>query len=189
MSRLTLPQAVRLLLPRTLVGRVFALFAVSMLVFAGLALGLFYRDQYMHHIDETQDAANTLVAIAAQAVEESAIIGDYDTVKRTLSTMMVQSPFRSAAFIDLNGGTIRVDAVPAATLAPAPGWLLEHVGAELYDVNRVVTAGGKDYGVLRLQFDAGRLAAQLWLLLVQSALLAAAVLAVSLAVARALLAR
>jgi diguanylate cyclase (GGDEF)-like protein len=180
---------VHLLLPRSLVGRVFALFAVSMLVFVGVGLGMFYRHQYQQHIEETQDTANTLVELAAQAVEDSALIGDYDTVKRTLSTMMGQSPFASAAFIDMGGGTIRVDAAPDPALAPAPAWLLHHVGGELYDVNRVVSAGGKDYGVLRLRFDARKLASQLWLLLLQSAGLAAVVLAVSLALARALLAR
>jgi diguanylate cyclase (GGDEF)-like protein len=178
-----------LLLPRSLVGRVFALFAVSMLVFGGVGMGMFYRHQYLQHIEEAQDGANTLVEVAAQAVEDSALIGDYDTVKRTLSSMMVQSPFRSAAFIDMSGGAIRVDAPLDPSLAPAPAWLLERVARELYDVNRVVAAGGKDYGVLRLQFDERRLASQLWLLLLQSAGMAATVLAISLAVAHALLAR
>jgi diguanylate cyclase (GGDEF)-like protein/PAS domain S-box-containing protein len=184
-----MPRFVHFLLPRSLVGRVFALFAVSMLVFGGVGMGTFYRHQYLRHIEETQDAANTLVEVAAQAVEDSALIGDYDTVKRTLSSMMVQSPFSSAVFIDMSGGAIRVDAPPDASLAPAPAWLLEHIARELYDVNRVVAAGGKDYGVLRLQFDERRLASQLWLLLLQSAGLAAVMLAISLAVARALLAR
>ncbi|THC41894.1 GGDEF domain-containing protein [Massilia sp. Mn16-1_5] len=177
------------LLPRSLVGRVFALFAVSMLVFVGVGMGMFYRHQYLQHIEETQNNAATLVELAAQAVEDSALIGDYDTVKRTLSTMMKQSPFASAAFIDVGGATIRVEAVRDAGLAPAPGWLLDHVGGELYDVNRVVAVGGKDYGVLRLHFDERKLASQLWLLLVQSTSLAALVLAISLALARTLLAR
>jgi hypothetical protein len=176
-----MPRLVHFLRPQSLVGRVFALFAVSMLVFVGVGLGMFYRHQYLQHIEETQDAAATLVELAAQAVEDSALIGDYDTVKRTLSTMMGQSPFASAAFIDMGGGTIRVDAAPDPALTPAPAWLLAHVGGELYDVNRVVSAGGKDYGVLRLHFDERKLASQLWLLLVQSAALAAVVLAVSLA--------
>jgi len=184
-----MPRLVHFLLPRSLVGRVFALFAVSMLVFGGVGMGMFYRHQYLEHLEETQDAANTLVEVAAQAVEDSALIGDYDTVKRTLSSMVVQSPFRSAVFIDMSGGAIRVDAPTDASLAPAPAWLLQHIARELYDVNRVVAAGGKDYGVLRLQFDERRLASQLWLLLLQSAGLAAVVLAISLAVARALLAR
>ena len=189
MIRAALSRSATLLLPRTLVGRVFALFAVSMLVFVGVGLGMFYRHQYLRHIEETQDAANTLVEVGAQAIEESALIGDYDTVKRTLATMTVQSPFHSAAFIDMSGGTIRVQAQLDHTLAQAPDWLLDHIKGELYDVNRVVAVGGKDYGVLRLHFDERRLASQLWLLLVQSSLLAAVVLAISLALARTLLVR
>jgi len=177
------------LLPRSLVGRVFTLFALSMLVFVGVGLGMFYRHQYLQHIEETQDAADTLVEVASQAVEDSALIGDYDTVKRTLATMMVQSPFRSAVFIDLGGGVIRVNAQAEEGNAPAPDWLTRRVGRELFDVNRVVTVGGKDYGVLRLSFDERKLAAQLWTLLLQSAGLAAVVLAASLTLARYLLAR
>jgi len=178
-----------LLRPRSLVGRVFALFALGMLFFAAAGLGVFYRFQYLQHIEETQDAANTLVEVASRSVEDSALIGDYDTVKRTLSTVMLQSPFRSASFIDLGGGAIRVDAVPNRLQASAPEWLTARIRNELYDVNRVVAVGGRDYGVLRLRFDDNKLASQLWRLLVQSAGLAAVALAITLATARVLLAR
>ena len=183
-----LPTLGALLRPRTLVGRVFALFSLGMLFFAAASLGAFYHFQYLQHIEETQDAANTLVEVAARAVEDSALIGDYDTVKRTLSTLMLRSPFRTASFIDLGGGTIRVDAAPLHALTPAPDWLTARVHDELYDVNRVVAVGGRDYGVLRLSFDEGKLASQLWLLLVQSAGLAAVALGIILATARMLLA-
>ncbi|HBF50062.1 MAG TPA: GGDEF domain-containing protein, partial [Massilia sp.] len=179
----------QLLLPRSLVGRVFTLFALSMLLFVVTGLGMFYRHQFLQHIEETQDAAATLVEVASQAVEDSAVIGDYDTVKRTLSTMIVQSPFRSATFIDLDGGVIRVVSAPDTFHAPAPDWMTHRVTRALFDVNRVVSVGGKDYGVLRLSFDERKLAAQLWLLLLQSAGLAAIALVVSLSIARFLLAR
>jgi len=177
------------LLPRSLVGRVFTLFALSMLLFVVTGLGMFYRHQFLEHIEETQDTAATLVEVASQAVEDSAVIGDYDTVKRTLSTMVVQSPFRSATFIDLDGGVIRVQATPEDTQAPAPAWMTQRVTSALFDVNRVVTVGGKDYGVLRLSFDERKLANQLWSLLLQSAGLAAIALLISLTLARYLLAR
>ncbi|WP_313174719.1 EAL domain-containing protein [Massilia sp.] len=177
------------LLPRSLVGRVFTLFALSMLLFVGTGLGMFYRHQFLQHIEETQDAAATLVEVASQAVEDSAVIGDYDTVKRTLSTMIVQSPFHSATFIDLDGGVIRVEAPFEGSLTPAPAWMTHRVAGALFDVNRVVSVGGKDYGVLRLTFDERKLAAQMWTLLLQSAGLAAVALLVSLALARYLLAR
>jgi len=179
----------QLLLPRSLVGRVFALFALSMLIFVGTGLGMFYRHQFLQHIEETQDAAATLVEVASQAVEDSAVIGDYDTVKRTLSTMIVQSPFKSATFIDLDGGVIRAQAPSDQARTPAPAWMTDLVAQALFDVNRVVSVGGKDYGVLRLSFDEEELAARLWSLLLQSAGLAAIALLVSLTLARVLLAR
>ena len=178
-----------LLLPRSLVGRVFTLFALSMLLFVTAGLGMFYRHQFLQHIEETQDAASTLVEVASQAVEDSAVIGDYDTVKRTLSTMIVQSPFHSATFIDLDGGVIRVEAPDETYQAPAPDWMTHRMAGALFDVNRVVTVGGKDYGVLRLSFNERKLAAQLWSLLLQSAGLAAVALLVSLVLARTFLAR
>jgi len=91
----------RRLLPRSLVGRVFGVFSLAMLVFLGTGLGLFYRYQFEQHIEETQDSAMTLVEVAAQTIEDSAVIGDYDTVKRTLNKMLVQSPFKRAEFLDV----------------------------------------------------------------------------------------
>ena len=44
------------LLPRSLVGRVFAVFSLAMLVFLGAGLGLFYRYQFEQHIEETRTA-------------------------------------------------------------------------------------------------------------------------------------
>jgi diguanylate cyclase (GGDEF)-like protein len=178
-----------LLRPKTLVGRVFALFSLGMLFFTTASLGAFYHFQYLQHIEETQDAANTLVEVASRAVEDSALIGDYDTVKRTLSTLMLHSPFRTASFIDLGGGVIQVDAAPNHSPASAPEWLRARIRDELYDVNRVVAVGGRDYGVLRLRFDDSELASQLWLLLLQSAGLAAVALGIILTTARVLLAR
>ena len=175
--------------PKTLVGRVFALFSLGMLFFTAASLGAFYHFQYLQHIEETQDAANTLVEVASRAVEDSALIGDYDTVKRTLSTLMLRSPFRTASFIDLGGGTIQIDAAPDDLPATAPQWLRARIGDELYDVNRVVAVGGRDYGVLRLSFDEGKLASQLWLLVLHSAGLAAVALGIVLSTARVLLAR
>ena len=174
--------------PKTLVGRIFGLFSLGMLFFTAASLGAFYHFQYLQHIEETQDAANNLVEVASRAVEDSALIGDYDTVKRTLSTMMLRSPFRTASFIDLGGGRIEVDAAPNGTPDSAPDWLRARVRDELYDVNRVVAVGGRDYGVLRLSFDDNKLASQLWLLLLQSAALAAVVLGIILSTARVLLA-
>jgi len=176
------------LLPRSLMGRIFAVFSLTMLVFLGSGLALFYRYQFMQHIEETQDSASTLVEVAAQTIEDSAVIGDYDTVKRTLNKMLVQSPFKSAEFLDVAGGRIRLEAPPAPDHA-APDWMRDLVAERLYDVNRVATVGGKDYGVVRLSFDERKLAAQMWTLVAETAVLSLIVFGLSLALMRTLLRR
>jgi hypothetical protein len=45
-----------------------------------------------------------LIELAAQTVADSAVIGDYDTIKRTLDKAILRSQFDSAFFIDLSGG-------------------------------------------------------------------------------------
>ncbi|SDE86422.1 diguanylate cyclase/phosphodiesterase [Massilia sp. PDC64] len=175
-------------LPRSLVGRVFTVFSLTLLLSMGTGLGLFYRYQFLQHIEETQDTALTLVEVATQTIEDSVVIGDYDTVKRTLGKMLFQSPFKRAEFIDVAGGTIRVDA-PRVTRALAPRWLTKRIADKLYDVNRIANVGGKDYGVVRLQFDEEKLAAQLWSLVLETAGVAFVVFLASVALMRALVRR
>jgi diguanylate cyclase (GGDEF)-like protein len=176
------------LLPRSLAGRVFAVFSATMLLFLGIGLALFYRYQFLQHIDETQDAAMTLIEVAAQNIEDSAVIGDYDTVQRTLGKMLFQSPFKSAAFIDVAGGTLRVQA-PRFERVPAPGWLTRLIASKLYEVNRVANVGGRDYGVIRLEFDAEKIASQLWALVIETATFALVAFVLVLALMRTLLKR
>ena len=51
----------------------------------------------------------------------------------------------------------------ALSVAPwcVPQWLQDWVDARLLDVNRIVSVGGKDYGVLRLQFDTRAVASEI----------------------------
>jgi diguanylate cyclase (GGDEF)-like protein/PAS domain S-box-containing protein len=102
--------------------------------------------------------------------------------------MLFLSPFRQAEFIDVAGGTIRVEA-PRVTRALAPAWLTALIATKLYDVNRVANVGGKDYGVVRLQFDEEKLAAQLWSLVLETAGMASIVFVASLALMRTLVRR
>jgi diguanylate cyclase (GGDEF)-like protein/PAS domain S-box-containing protein len=183
--RLPVPALLAHLLPRSLVGRVFTVFGLTLLLSMGTGLGLFYRYQFLQHIEETQDTALTLVEVATQTIEDNVVIGDYDTVRRTLGKMLFQSPFKRAEFIDATGSTIRVDA-PRVTRALAPRWLTALIADKLYDVNRIANVGGKDYGVVRLQFDEEKLAAQLWSLVLETAGVALAVFIASLALMRTL---
>ncbi len=185
-----LPRTFSRLLPRSLVGRVFTVFSLTLLLCMGVGLGLFYRYQFLQHVEDTQDAAMTLVEVAAQSIEDSVVIGDYDTVKRTLGKMLVQSPFKRAEFIDVSGAAIRLDAAAAgAATAPAPRWLADLIAGKLYDVNRIASVGGKDYGVVRLRFDERKLAAQLWTMALEAAAVAGLAFLASLALMRTLLRR
>jgi diguanylate cyclase (GGDEF)-like protein/PAS domain S-box-containing protein len=162
----------RSLLPQSLITRIFLLLAIAVASMLIISLSLFYRMQFLQQIEDAQDTASMLIEVAAQAVEESAVIGDYDTVKRTIAKTLVRSPFKSGEFIDLSGGVIRLQA-PYRELSVAPAWIQSRIDAQLFEVNRPINVGGRDYGVMRLSFDTARIAAQLWQIIFQASLIAA----------------
>ena len=147
--------------PRSLTNRVFALYAVTLVTFLGVGLTLFLSHQVRQQIEETQRASVMLVEVVAQAVQDSVVIGDYDTVRKTLDRAVQGSVFRSSQFIDAKGGRILIQSRTPLRGQP-PGWLVQWAERELYDVNRNITVGGRDYGVLRLTFDAHTVAYDLW---------------------------
>ena len=148
-------------LPKSLIGRVYALYTVTLLLFVGGGLALFYQYQYRQTLEEAQQSATMLIEVTAQTVADSAVIGDYDTIKRTLDKSILRSQFESATFIDLSASAIRAQNTTLGK-TEAPGWLLASVAEQLYDVNRNISVGGKDYGVLRLSFAVGTIADGLW---------------------------
>ena len=94
------------LFPQTLLGRVFALYALSLTLFVGLGLGFFYYYTFVVELEDAADSAQILSEVVAQTVADSVVIGDYDTVKRTLHKAIKGSPFADASFIDLQGGMV-----------------------------------------------------------------------------------
>jgi len=152
------------LLPNSLVKRVFALYAVTMLLFVGAGTWLFLHYQFTQEIEGVQQSATLMVEATAQTITDSAVIGDYDTIQRTLDRGILQSQFSSAAFIDLRGGVVK-SLNHVSTEGYVPAWLHTQVGAKLYDINRTISVGGHDYGVLRLEFAVGVVALHLWNLL------------------------
>ena len=148
-------------LPSSLVGRVFSLYLTSLLIFVIAGLGLFYKTQFSQNIEKEQITAETLMNVAAHSVAESAVIGDYDTITKTLQLAIASSNFSSAQFIDANGGALMAVRRDKA-LMPSPLWLRALVQAQLFDVNQIIAVGGKDYGVLRLSFAADVVASELW---------------------------
>jgi len=101
------------------------------------------------------------MGVAAQTIGDSAVIGDYDTIAKTLDRAIARSNFDKAQFIDTNGGVITAKHSVVPLLMP-PDWLLKRVEDHLYDINFNIRVGGKDYGVLRLSFAAEAVAGDLW---------------------------
>jgi PAS domain S-box-containing protein len=157
------------LLPQSLVGRVFSLYVATLLLFVGTGLGLFYRYQFTQQIEDELLAGEMMMNVAAQTVGDSAVIGDYDTITKTLQRAIAQSNFARAQFIDTNGGVITASNQIKATIAP-PTWLLTLVQNRLFEINHNIQVGGKDYGVLRLAFAAEEIAGELWRLAIYALL-------------------
>ena len=149
------------LVPSSLTNRVFALYAITLLVFVGGGLGLFLKYQFVRQVEETELSAVMLIEVVAHSVQESVVIGDFDSVQRILNKGVLRSQFSTAMFIDTGGGQVRAENATLVNVA-APGWLVQWVQKSLDDVNRNVSVGGKDYGILRLQFDAPLVAGGLW---------------------------
>jgi len=163
-------------LPKSLVGRVFALYTLALALFVGAGVALFFRFQFAREIEASLERADGLVGVVAPAVADSAVIGDYDTIKRTLEHAIAKSDFAYAAFIDLRDGTLKVERGLPPEVVP-PAWLLSMVSNRLYDTNRPIVVGGRDYGVLRLRYAAEQIAGDLWRQARAAVVLAAAGLA------------
>ncbi len=149
------------LVPSSLTNRVFALYAITLLVFVGGGLALFLKYQFHQQVEETELSSVMLIEVVAQSVQDSVVIGDFDSVQKILNKGVQGSEFSTAVFIDTSGGRVRAEN-SAQTKGTAPDWLMQWVQKSLDDVNRNVSVGGKDYGILRLQFDVPFVAEGLW---------------------------
>jgi PAS domain S-box-containing protein len=148
-------------LPRSLVGRVFALYTLALALFVGAAVALFFRYQFVRELDAALERTDGLVAVLTPAISDSAVIGDYDSIKRTLEHALARSDFASAAFIDLRNGVVQVERATRPEVMP-PAWLQSMVAHRLYDANLPIVVGGRDYGVLRLHHAADQIAGDMW---------------------------
>ena len=133
----------------------------SLVLFVSAALGSFYRYQFTQQIEDELLAGEMMMSVAAQAVGDSAVIGDYDTVRKMLERAISRSNFSKAQFIDPKGVDITTTNTVKQTLSP-PAWLSSRVQESLYDINHNIVVGGKNYGVLRLIFAADEIAGELW---------------------------
>ena len=175
------------LFPRSLLNRVFLLYAGMLSVLVLGSLGLSLRGQLVREIDDANETATMVIEIAAQAVADAAVVNDQDAIKRTLEIAINRTPFGSAHYLEVGGYRLGADAPPRYTRAPQ--WLNLMVHERLPDVNRVIEVGGRDYGVLRLKFVVERVSDYLWRTLVNTLAFGAVFLAAGLAITRVMLAR
>ena len=148
-------------LPRSLGGRMFALYAATLLVFVGGALALFVQFQFSIELTRAQERADALALLLGPTVSASAVAGDADTIARTLDRVLADDDFASAAFIDMAGRQVRTERRTQSEVSP-PDWLVRLVAARLHDTNMPINVGGRNGGVLRLQFAPASIAADLW---------------------------
>ncbi|WP_138513420.1 response regulator [Rhodoferax bucti] len=149
------------LIPATLTNRIFAIYSATLLTFVAAGLTAFISYEFRKQIEETQSSSVMLMEVVAQSVQDSVVIGDYDTVKRILEKGVQGSVFSTAMFKDTSGASVVAKSQGAADHT-TPAFITTWVEQRLDDVNRPVSVGGKDYGLLRLQYDAGEVAADLW---------------------------
>ena len=140
------------LFPSSLIGRVFLLYFISLLMAVGGAMSWFASRNYADSIAGAQDSADTLISLLGPVVSESAVIGDYDTIERALERAAKHTDISAAIFIDLKGGLIERRGHKETPLL-APNWLFTNIEEHLPELNLNISAGGRDYGVLRLRFS------------------------------------
>ncbi len=150
-------------LPSTLINRVFVLYSVTLLLMVGGGLLLFLKYQFERQVVDTEVESIMLVEVVAQVVQDSVVIGDFDTVQKLLNKAVQGSQFATAQFLSVGAGVVHAEN-RARNSGQAPAFLQGWVANSLPEVNRAISVGGRDYGVLRLQFDTLNVAAGLWLL-------------------------
>jgi diguanylate cyclase (GGDEF)-like protein/PAS domain S-box-containing protein len=175
------------LLPRSLLNRVFVLYSLTLGLTLGAGMAVVLKGYIEREVDGAGDTANMVIEIAAQAIVDAVVVNDLEAVQRTLVATVTHTPFASAHYIEIGGKVLAAQAATAnAWRAPAP--LSRWVAESLPAVNRVIVAGGRDYGVLRLDFMVDDVAGALWDTGTRALMLGVGALALGLLLTRQLLA-
>lgn len=168
-------------MPQSLASRLFLLYAATLLLASVLALGALTYQQFVHQVEANNRVVESLADVSAQPITESAVIGDFDTIRRLLDAVVPSSPLREAVYTDNAGGTITVTSKASES---APRWLADQVARQMPDVRRRIAVGGREYGVLYLRFDAEQVAGEVWALVLRMAVVVFLGLVLGLVVAR-----
>ncbi|MCY4745974.1 ATP-binding protein [Pelomonas sp. UHG3] len=149
------------LLPRSLLSRVMLLYSTVLVLLVTAGVGVFLTHATRAMLEDAEAGAQAMSALLTPAVADSAVIGDYDTIKRTLDRAIDHPLFERSAFIDLKGGRIEVVRQDHPSTRP-PEWLVRQVAAQQEPINTPITVGGRDYGITRLTIWSERVAADIW---------------------------
>ncbi len=177
----------KLRMPESLAARVFWLYGLSVLIAALSSVSLLTRQEFVRHIDDSEQSVRKIADLSLPLLRDSAVIGDYDTIRRTLEDMVPNSPLAEALYLDSTGGTLAASG--ALQVKDAPSWLITMVAKRLPPVRQDIAVGGRLYGSLQLSFNARHIAAELWTLILRSAALSLAGLGLGFGLMRYLLRR
>ena len=151
------------LAPQTLLGRIFLLLAACVALFTVAALAFTYTSHTEHAIEGAEDTLEVLADSVQPAVSDSAVIGDYDTIQRTLDRLALAPILASARFVDALG-TVLEARNSMATESEVPALFIQQVERRVNRVSREITAGGKVYGRLELRYRSDNVAGEIWLI-------------------------
>lgn len=139
----------RRLLPHTLLGQIFALFAICATLYTLVGVAFFLSNQIRYEIDDVTDRMELLADTILPTLADSAVIGDYDTIERTLSRASSNDYVKHVRFTDLKG--VIIEGAKQSDMAQTPpDWLTQFVAGRLQSVRREVEVGGRLYGTLEL---------------------------------------
>ena len=147
--------------PTSLTQRVFALYAGTLVLFVGLGLGLFLNYQFQERVVAMRSDALRASEVTLQALRDSAVIGDYDTIQKTLDKAVLSAVIGTASFADNGGARLQAQAQEPVRAQP-PLWLQHWVERRVPPIVSALEVGGKSYGQLRLEFDCAHIADALW---------------------------
>ncbi len=144
------------LLPTSLLGRVYALYAITLGLMAVSMVALFAFMNVRSAVLDTRADSKALLDMVSPVMAESVVIGDYDTVHRLLERLAHGSTVAEATFVDRKGAGMRHEHHSADSWAPA--WMEARMSDALGSVAHRIAAGGKDYGEVTLVLDAAPIA-------------------------------
>lgn len=142
------------MVPGSLAGRAWLAFIVAWILSFSLVGLLGLHAQIQRLTDAKYQSALVTLELLTETVVDSAIIEDYDTIRRVLLKAVLQPSFAKLEFLGAQGAA--VDATPARAArrhTRLGDWIAARYALPFEELSRSVVVGGRDYGTLRLTFD------------------------------------